>query len=525
MGVQAGFWPGRVEGQDAAAVAPQTDSSAAPPELAESGSERRWRQLQALRRGDGPLEAWIEALVSGRMPVAADLLAALWLRLAPSAVSRLLAAGAAAEVGPWLQAGLLELPAVASRPEVRQAWFEPLLRRQAAAAAQAGMASPEALAWLQLVGQFRDGRAAERLRQPLRPLACQTAGHTAMPIVDGTAELLPLLGLQRDPVDADLLLRLALAPAPRPIRRGALEGLALGLSSWPVGPLAAGLVRLATDLDPALAATAVDLLARLPNQQASLRRLLATPLDAAIRDRLRRRIRPTPLVLLVHGRQGGLIPEALQDLARELASRRGAPVLLQALTADPPEGDERFWQAARRAGALSLVPLLLLPGGHVRRDLPAIAAAWRARVRPDVALRTLPFLGAWPGWQQSLAEVLAQARGAAAARPGASPAAVWLHHPLEGPLACRYLGLLASVLGAPGLAAPYTGPVDHLWAGQPEPVVLLPLSLAPSRLSEALSEGLSHPGEAISAARTLLPPLLEIPALRQHLLSALEALP
>jgi sirohydrochlorin ferrochelatase len=504
-------------------------TEAAPPQLAEPGSERRWSQLQALRRGRGPLEVWIEALDSGALTVAADLLAAIWSRLGPAAAERLLAGSAAAEAEPWLRAGLQELPAMASRRQVSEIWLEPLLRRHAAAAAEAGVASPEALAWLQLLGLIREARVAHRLREQVMALTAagfRSDGSDAMSLIAGSADLLPLLGLQRDPIDAALLLRLALAPAPRSLRRAALEGLALGLSSWPVAPLTAGLQSLATDLDPGLAAVAVDLLARLPNPTAALRSLLDQPLDPGVRDRLRRRIRTTPLVLLVHGRQDGVIPAVLQDLASELASRRGAPVLIQALTADQPDGDPCFWEAVRRAGSFSLVPLLLLPGAHVRQDLPAIAAAWRERACPSGCLRTLPFLGAWPHWQQALASVLAEARRRAAPHPGAPPVdALWLHHPLEGSLAPRYLAMLAAVLAAPGLAAPYTEPTEALKARPADPLVLLPLTLAANRLSESLADRLTDASSPFPGTWTLLPPLLEIPALRQHLLSALEALP
>ncbi|MDA1246740.1 MAG: hypothetical protein O2787_05525, partial [Cyanobacteria bacterium] len=82
--------------------------------------------------------------------------------------------------------------------------------------------------------------------------------------------------------------------------------------------------------------------------------------------------RPTPahpLLLVVHGRSGGELPEELVSLAAELEHRRGAPVRLQALSAvAPPEPQ----QLALGNQLLTLVPLLLLPGGHVRRDLPAI---------------------------------------------------------------------------------------------------------------------------------------------------------
>lgn len=494
-------------------MVPHPGAREAEPLLAESGSEARWRQLQRLRRGAGAaggtlaLEPWIAALASGALPAEVDLLAALWARLDRAALSRLLASPAAAQAGPWLLAGQLELPALASQPGTRAIWLEPLLQRQAVAPAA------EALLWLQLLGQLRDPRVAALLRQRLAPLAVPTGPAPATPL-EPLLPLLPLLGLQREPSDHALLLHLALAPAPMAVRRAALEGVALGLSSWPLPPLVAGLHTLVADLDPGLAAAALDLLARLPQGQRPLRRLLRRSLHPAVRARLRRRVRPTPLVLLVHGRQGGVIPPELQALAAELAHRRAAPVLLQALTAEAPAADEAFWAAARRADGLSLVPLLLLPGGHVRCDLPAIAAAWRRRAQAAGALplRRLPFLGAWPRWQAALAAALA---GAAAA---ADAPARWLHHPLEGPLAGRFLHHLAVVLGCPGEAAPYSAAAADLACCARGPALLLPLTLAANRLSESLTLGVQPPV-------AVLPPLLEIPALRQVLLTALEDLP
>lgn len=498
---KAGHRPARLERQAAAAVVSHPGVSEAFLQLGEPGSEQRWRRLQRIRRGHTPPEPWIDALAAGVIQPEADLLAALWPRLEPPAVARLLSGAAAADPAPWLLAGQLELPPLAALPAAREAWLEPLLQRQAKAEGE------QALAWLQLLGQLRDPRVASRLRQVIGPLAADQPGARLDPV----PPLLPLLGLQRDPRDAPRLLELALQPGPLTLRRAALEGLAVGLSSWPAELLARGLEQLATDLDPALAGTAVDLLARLPDGPRSLRRLLKQALDPAVRARLRRRLPPTPLVLLVHGRQGGVIPEDLQTLAADLSQRRGAPVLVQALTAEVPEADAGFWAAARRAEGFSLVPLLLLPGGHVRRDLPAIASAWRTQA-PAVPLRRLPFLGAWPTWQRTLAIQLAQA----AAEHGAQP--LWLHHPLEGALPQRFLDHLAAVLGAEGLAAPYTAAAAELGLEGRGPLLLLPLTLAANRLSESLTMGSPPPIR-------VLPPLLENPALRQALITALEHLP
>ena len=255
-----------------------------------------------------------------------------------------------------------------------------------------------------------------------------------------------------------------------------------------------------------------------------LDRLAQRPLAAPVQGRLQRRLRRCPLVLVVHGRSGGLIPEELQDWARELEQRRGAPVLLQALSSSAPDPGPGFWAGAQRAGSVGLVPLLLLPGGHVRKDLPAIARAWRSRLDPGlaIALQRYPFLGAWPAWQHLLAGQLADRQGFGAIH--------WLHHPLEGPLAQRYLAHLGAVLGSTGLATPYTAQLaDLVWPGdRPDAgtVAVLPLTLASNRLTDTLEAGQRlalPPGQARPPQP--LPPLLQQPAIRQFLLTALEALP
>lgn len=204
------------------------------------------------------------------------------------------------------------------------------------------------------------------------------------------------------------------------------------------------------------------------------------------------------LLLVVHGRQGGVIPPLLQELAAELEQRRRAPVRLQALTGEAPPVQE-----LRPPGSAGvwLVPLLLLPGSHARVDVPAIAVHWRA----SGPVRRRPFLGAWPAWQQALAEELA-----ALDEEEAEP--LLLHHPLEGPLAGRYLQMLERRCGSRCVAAPYSAidPADPtlpaLLAGS---AAVLPLALAANRLCERLQ----------------LAPLLERPRLLKVLLRELELLP
>jgi sirohydrochlorin ferrochelatase len=207
-----------------------------------------------------------------------------------------------------------------------------------------------------------------------------------------------------------------------------------------------------------------------------------------------------PLLLVVHGRAGGVIPAELAELADELAVRRGAPVAIEALTA-ATAAPERNWTGQ----PVTLVPLFLFPGAHVRVDVPAIARAWR-RLGP---VQMWPFLGAWPGWQRALADEVAalRRRVAAAADP------LLLHHPLDGPLAARYLRHLEAVTGARCQAAAYSAATEEGvgMKGQPRRA-LLPLALASSRLTEGRSPS---PG----------PPLLARAGCRQAVLELLEGLP
>ena len=423
-----------------------------PGALPACGHADRWPWLQALRR-QRPLllEPWLRAIEVGQLEPEPDLLTVLADQLDADAAVRLLRF--------WLQ-------------------------------------SPERTPSLpNLVGRVRDRAVADLLGAAL------TDGGEGRLDPPCQAVLLPLMGHQRRASDFPLLQRLALQPGPRQVRQSAFEGLSLGLSAWPLPALRSTLVSLAHDLDPLLAGAAVDSLARLPNARSPLILLGRTSLEASVAERLQRRLRALPastLLLLVHGRADGFIPPVFRSLAAELEQRRGAPVRLRALTDPNPLPPEPL------GDPLSLIPLVLLPGGHVRHDVPAIATA----LRQQGPVRVLPFLGAWPCWQRALAFEVAQ--GAAdRARPR------WLHHPIAGPLAVRYLAHLERVTGAACIQTPETDGDLVALAGD-QRGGLMPLCLGASRLSESLVPLL---GESAAA------PLLARPGLREELLQALEVLP
>lgn len=437
---------------------PLADAQPRPADLPSSLDSSRWAFLQRLRRlAQLDVEPWLQAIESGAVPPEADLLAALAGHWADGAPLRLLR---------WW--------ACQSEPDPQLPLLVGIQR------------NPALAAWL-----------LEQLRGGPEVLA---ASRSAVLL----AGLLPLLGHQRDPRAWPLLSAWAQAAVPAPLRRAALEGVAVGLPAWPRSALQEGLLRLAVDLDPQLAATAVDLLARLPGCRRQLVPLSRRVLDPAVGQRLQRRLAATPvqpLLLVVHGRSGGALPAELVSLAADLERRRRAPVRLQALTASAPPDAAALLETGL---PITLVPLLLLPGGHVRHDVPAIAAHWRRHTR---VLR-LPFLGAWPCWQQALCQEIQQLQQASGADQGRP---LLLHHPLANPLAERYLAFLETATGCRTLATAYS-------AADPEDPPLrfaapaLPLVLAANRLTERL------PGP-------IGVPLLQRPALRAVLLDALEALP
>ncbi|MDM7951667.1 MAG: hypothetical protein QUV07_00395 [Cyanobium sp. CZS 25K] len=210
-----------------------------PLQLPASGSPDRWPWLQGLRRAASvDPEPWLQAVEAGRLEPAPDLLAALADRLDGPAAARLLA------------------------------WW---------------LASPAAdPALLAVIGRRRHPPCRDLLRQTLEAPASSASAQAAV--------LLPLLGHQRHPGDFQLLRDRALAPLPLRQRRAALEGLAVGLRAWPVEALRQALRCLVGDLDPGLAATAVDLLARLPGGGQDLAALDQGRLAPDLARRVERRL-------------------------------------------------------------------------------------------------------------------------------------------------------------------------------------------------------------------------------------------
>ncbi len=198
------------------------------------------------------------------------------------------------------------------------------------------------------------------------------------------------------------------------------------------------------------------------------------------------------LRLIVHGRAGGYVPSCVRSFALQVAQRRGTPVLVEALTAT-----DRHEQSA---DPIWLVPLLLLPGSHVREDVPLI----RQRLQQQgVNTRLVPFLGAWPSWWRLLQEWVER-------QDCRHDSLVLVHHPLRQGVAHRYLSLLQQRLALPMLS----------WddwhadvASAKEASTPLFLALAPIQITQTLRDS------------GVMTSLLEIELFRLGLIDLLAALP
>ncbi len=102
----------------------------------------------------------------------------------------------------------------------------------------------------------------------------------------------------------------------------------------------------------------------------------------------------TAIVLLAHGSRDPEWSAPFERLARRVRERRpAAGVAVAYLELSPPTLEEAVASlVATGAGDIVVVPVFLAPGGHVRRDLPQLIDAVRARY-PGVAVRALPTIG------------------------------------------------------------------------------------------------------------------------------------
>jgi sirohydrochlorin ferrochelatase len=101
------------------------------------------------------------------------------------------------------------------------------------------------------------------------------------------------------------------------------------------------------------------------------------------------------LLLVGHGSRvraaNGLLGEIARRLRRRFPGRFVEACFLEVSRPDVPSGIDRC--VRKGATRILLVPYFLYLGGHVKRDLPRMAARARRR-HPGVSVRIAPHLGA-----------------------------------------------------------------------------------------------------------------------------------
>lgn len=118
----------------------------------------------------------------------------------------------------------------------------------------------------------------------------------------------------------------------------------------------------------------------------------------------------TPVILLAHGARDPRWSQPFESIRADMVSQapHRAVVLAYLEFMEPSCGEAIDSLVAGGARAVHLVPLFLGAGGHVRKDVPALLDAARAR-HPGLQITTHPGIGEWSAVLQAMAgEALAR---------------------------------------------------------------------------------------------------------------------
>lgn len=114
---------------------------------------------------------------------------------------------------------------------------------------------------------------------------------------------------------------------------------------------------------------------------------------------------PAGILLFAHGARDPLWARPFEAVAERLRARAPAtPVVLaflEFMTPDLPAAGAAL--AAQGCGCVSVVPLFLGAGGHVRKDLPLLMDALRA-AHPGVQWQLTPAIGEHAAVVQAMAD-------------------------------------------------------------------------------------------------------------------------
>jgi sirohydrochlorin cobaltochelatase len=109
------------------------------------------------------------------------------------------------------------------------------------------------------------------------------------------------------------------------------------------------------------------------------------------------------LLLIAHGSKDPTWKQPFEAMAEQLAKTHQGPVLLSYLESTTPDVAQALAQLlAQGAQQVTVAPLFLASGSHVRVDIPALVAQAR-RDHPQVNWQLLPAAGELPAVQRAIA--------------------------------------------------------------------------------------------------------------------------
>tara|TARA_B100000214_G_scaffold271956_1_gene202230 strand:+ start:346 stop:1014 length:669 start_codon:yes stop_codon:yes gene_type:complete len=163
------------------------------------------------------------------------------------------------------------------------------------------------------------------------------------------------------------------------------------------------------------------------------------------------------LRLIVHGSKNGYVNTEIIKLLKELRKVRNSNVELEILTNKNSQ--------KTNSKSLYLVPLFLLPGKHIRYDIPKIHKRLK---KQGVNVKLFPYIGSWRSIIEAIQTILNDENN------GKSP--LILHHPLTDSIGFDYLNNLEKKLKAPLLSWDKYNNINSLKNFNPIPYCLLPNS-------------------------------------------------
>ena len=174
---------------------------------------------------------------------------------------------------------------------------------------------------------------------------------------------------------------------------------------------------------------------------------------------------PRGIRFVVHGSADGTPHPLIKSIAMEVQKIRKLPVDIEVLTSKKIDDSslDSIW----------LVPLLLLPGSHTRKDIPFIASRLRSQ---GLKVGILPFLGSLRYWALILRHLVN-------VETHVDPV-VFVHHPIKNKLSKRYTEYLSKELNVPVISMNVWKSFESACKSCFSPI---PLFLAPNKMSTCMA--------------------------------------